>query len=479
VKAVSSCIAGLDEVLGGGFLRPSVVLIGGLAGSGKTTFVMESLFRAAAADEVCMYVTSLSEPIAMVNNFMSHFDFYHISLLGSGHLKYVSVGGEEDVVEVIEENIEIIKPDRIAIDPLNVLAIGKGEREERKFYYDLFSSIRGWNSLVYVTAELTPEALLSHNVSYLADAILYLSNDEVGMRRRRHLEVLKMRGQAAESGKRVYKITKKGIAVFPHLKYAEANTFDSTRVPTGISGLDEMTQGGFLSGTSTLVSGGSGTGKTILGLNFIVEGLRRREPGLIISFEEGAAQLRSIAGDFGWELEEFENQGLLVTIHPDEGYEPCELAVEIRNAVDELGIKRVLVDSLNSYQMLSHDVVFFREQVEKLSNYLKSRGVTSIFTNETSELMGSSRITEMGLSFAMDSVILLRYVEIDSEMKKAISVLKMRGSEHDRSIREFIISGDGLSVGSSFHDYSGVMGGSPLSLAEKAFTAAFRKKKKQ
>lgn len=478
MKAVSSYISGLDEVLGGGFLRPSVVLVGGLAGTGKTTFVMESLFRAAAKDEVCMYVTSLSEPIAMVNNFMSHFDFYNISLLGSGHLKYVSVQGDDNVVDVIEENIEIIKPDRIAIDPLNVFVLESGEREEREFFYELFSSIRGWNSLVYVTAELSAEALVNHSISYVSDAILYLSNDYLHRRRQRHLEVLKLRGQAPESGRHAYRITERGVSVFPRLKYRERGVFELVRVSTGIPGLDEMMEGGFIRGTSILVSGGGGTGKTLLGLNFIVEGLRQGEPGLVVSFEEDAAQLRAVGDAFGWDLEGFEDGNLLEILHPGDGYEACELALKIRDVVEERGVRRVLVDSLNGYQALSPDVFSFKLLIEDLSNYLNSMGVTSVFTNESVELMGSSRITEMGVSFAMDSVILLRYVEIDSEMKKAISVLKMRGSGHDRLIREFCISRDGMKIGASFSNYSGIMGGSPLGLAERAFMTAFKKRKK-
>jgi circadian clock protein KaiC len=292
------------------------------------------------------------------------------------------------------------------------------------------------------------------------------------------VEVFKSRGQASETGKRAYKITKKGISVFPHLKYAVRDTFDVVRVPTGISSLDEMMEGGFICGTSTIVSGGSGTGKTILGLNFVVAGARRSEPALVVSFEEEPAQLRSTANSFGWNFKELEERNLLKIIHPGESYEPCELALKICEIVEDMGIKRVLVDSLNSYQALSPDGDSFNALIEDLSNYLKYKGITSIFTNETVELMGSSRITEMGLSFAMDSVILLRYVEIESEMKKAISVLKMRGSDHDKSIREFSITKEGLRIGSSFIDYSGVMGGSPLGLAEKAFMTAFKMKKK-
>ena len=141
MKQVISGIPGLDEILGGGFIRPSVMLIAGVTGTGKTTFSMQSLFNAAHEDEICMYVTAMSEPIAMINNFMSKFSFYNISLMGQGNVKYVPIDhviikdGSFAIIQEIERNIEIIKPDRIVIDPVNVLTTWIDETEKRQFFW--------------------------------------------------------------------------------------------------------------------------------------------------------------------------------------------------------------------------------------------------------------------------------------------------------------------------------------------------------
>ena len=160
MKQVKTGIKGLDDILGGGFLRPSIVLISGTAGTGKTTLAMQSIFNSAKEEEICMYITALSEPIAMINNFMSQFSFYNISLLGKGNVKYVPIDidiihkGSEAIIKEMERNIEIIKPDRIVIDPVNVFAYGLDSESQRQFYYDFFTSMKGWNSLVIINRRI-------------------------------------------------------------------------------------------------------------------------------------------------------------------------------------------------------------------------------------------------------------------------------------------------------------------------------------
>ncbi|MDO9097566.1 MAG: ATPase domain-containing protein, partial [Candidatus Methanoperedens sp.] len=200
MKQVTTGVNGLDTVLEGGFLRPSIVLIAGAAGTGKTTFVMQSLFNAAKKEEICMYITALSEPIAMINNFMSKFSFYNFSLLGKGNVKYVPIDagiihqGSDAIIKEIEKNLEAIRPDRIVIDPVNVFAYGLDEGARRQFYYDFFTSMKGWNSLVLLTGEYTEDELVKSTLSYLADGIIYITNEPFYEQNIRYLNVLKMRG---------------------------------------------------------------------------------------------------------------------------------------------------------------------------------------------------------------------------------------------------------------------------------------------
>lgn len=480
MKQIDTGIKGLDAVLGGGFLRPSIILIAGTAGTGKTTLVMQSLFNAAKNEEICMYITALSEPIAMINNFMSKFSFYNISLLGKGNVKYVPIDveiirkGKTAIINEIERNIETIKPDRIVIDPINVFAYGLDEESRRQFYYDFFAGMKGWNSFVLLTGEFTADELVKSTMSYLVDGIIYIGNEPYFERNIRYLNVLKMRGQEFSGGKHACKITKDGFSVFPRLQSVSRTSISNERVSAGIKGLDRMTDGGFIRGSSILVSGSSGTGKTTMGIQFIMDGLTKNEPGVIISLEEDIGQIRENAKLFGWNLEEYENKNMLKIITSFET-DIFELAVQIEETIEILNVKRLLLDGSGKLQRMMPQSTQFPEFMDGIINTLKNKNVTAIYTNETPNLTGVVQLTDAGLSAGMDTVILLRYVEIKSEMRKAISVLKIRGSNHDKEIREVIITNKGVEIKLPFTEYSGILSGNPTKTPSEAFLEAFKK----
>jgi len=480
MKQVITGVNGLDKVLEGGFLRPSIVLIAGAAGTGKTTLAMQSLFNSAKNEEICMYITAISEPIAMINNFMSRFSFYNISLLGKGNVKYVPLGidtihqGSEAIIKEMERNIETIKPDRIVIDPVNVLAYGLNDESQRQFYYDFFTSMKGWNSLVLLTGEFTHDALIKSTLGYMVDGIIYISNEPFYENNIRYLNVLKMRGQEFHGGKHSCKIKKDGFIVYPRLRARTRTSVSNERISTGIKGLDKMTGGGFIRGSSILISGSSGTGKTILGTQFIMDGLLKNEPGIIVSFEEDMEQIRENSKMFNWNLQELENKNLLKIISPLE-YDAYELALQIEEIIDKMKAKRLLLDGTGRLQRMLPQYAQLPEYMGSLNNILKNRNVTAIYTNETSNLTGATQITGTGISPFLDTVILLRYVEIKSEMRKAISVLKMRGSDHDKEIREIVINKNGAEIKLPFSEYSGLLSGNPIKTPSQAFVEAFKK----
>lgn len=482
MKQVISGISGLDEILGGGFIRPSTMLIAGVTGTGKTTFTMQSIFNAAKEDEVCMYITAMSEPIAMINNFMSRFSFYNISLMGKGNVKYVPLessqikNGSLAIINEIEKNIEKIKPDRIVIDPINVLTGWMNENEKREFYYDLFTKIKGWNSLVLITSELLEDDIWKDEVSYVTDGIIYLSNEKVRDKRVRNLEVLKIRGQAYQAGKHSYKITKDGLTIYPILQSVEKQPPLNERTTTGISGLDKMINGGLIKGSSTLISGGSGTGKTLMGLQFAVAGVSKGEPVVFVAFEEEPPVIKNNAFAFGWDIEKFENKGLLRILYCSAyQMDVNENAIAIKNLIEEIGAQHVVIDNINGFRSSVGDVDQLSEHVNVLSKYFRSNNITSLFINEVPELMGATTISGDGTTLIIDNIILLRYIEMESEMKKAISVLKMRGSNHDKEIRELVITKKGIEVKLPFTEYSGLMSGNPVKSPSQAFVEAFKK----
>lgn len=469
MKIVTSGIKGLDDILEGGFIRPSSVLIAGTAGTGKTIFAMQGLFNAAkGGEEICLFLPAISEPIAMINNFMSNFTFYDPKLYEEKRIHFFDLSSiilkkrPSDVLSEIEDKIETIKPDRVVIDPINPLAYGLEEGERRKFFYDLFTGMKGWNSTVLITGEFTEESLHRSDMGYIVDGIIYLSNEAERDRRIRYLDVLKLRGQRYSSEKHTFKITGDGIIVFPKLRPSMRAPLTMERISTGIKGLDLMTNGGLLRGMSTMISGGGGTGKTVFGLHFIMAGAEKDEPGVIVSFEETPEQLRANAMEFGWDLKGLEEKDMLRIIYtPVAELYPDEHALLIKKAIDEIGAKRVLIDSVSEFKgaLLEHGRL--REHVHLLSDYFKANNITAMFTNEISDLMGSLTVTGTGTSYIMDSVIVLRYVEIESQMKRAVSVLKMRSSNHSKEIREFEIGDKGVEIKMPFKEYEGLMSGAP------------------
>ncbi|MEA1965982.1 MAG: ATPase domain-containing protein [Euryarchaeota archaeon] len=486
MKQVPTGIPGMDQILDKGFTRPSTVLIAGTAGTGKTTFAIQSLFAAAKNGETCLYFSAISEPIAMLSGYMANFSFYDQSLYEDENLIYFDLSHEimknetYDLIDIIDENVEAIHPDRIAIDPITTMDLPLSDSERRQFYFDLFVGMKGWNSLVLVTGEFTERGISASPISYVADAIIYLSNELRKGCRVRYLDVLKMRGQEYTSGKKVYRITSDGIATYPDPPMTNGATATHRRMSTGIPGLDQLLNGGLIRGTTTLLTGPSGTGKTTTGMHFILEGARKGEPGLIVTFEENAAQLRRNAASFGWDLKSLEEDDMLHIQYPThENVYAGESLLQIHDCAMDFGVERVLIDSINGFNDFSPDGDSI-EYIQKSSRYLKSRNITTVFTNETRDLLGSTKVTEGGVSHVMDTVITLRYVEIASELLRAISVLKMRGSVHDAVIHEAEITEQGMKVKTDeelFKGYEGIFSGVPTLTRAQAFGKAFGKRR--
>lgn len=250
-------------------------------------------------------------------------------------------------------------------------------------------------------------------------------------------------------------------------------------VKTGIKGLDEMLFGGFLPQTANLVEGAPGTGKTTIGMQFIYNGITQfDEPGLIITFEEFPQQYYHDAAAFGWDFEQLEKDGKLRVIMTSP--EVTRLDVEsvggmIETAVTEMGARRLLVDSITHFERLTQDPVELRSLEYSFINALKREGLTSLLTRESPTLLGEAPEGDSDIAFVVDSYLLLRYVEIESTIRKALLVLKMRGSDHAKDIRQFEITDHGVEVRSKFEGREGIMSGSPRRMAD-SFVEAFVKR---
>ncbi len=249
------------------------------------------------------------------------------------------------------------------------------------------------------------------------------------------------------------------------------------RVKTHIKGLDEMLQGGFLPQTANLVEGPPGTGKSTLGMQFIYNGIKHHnEPGLIVTFEEFPQQYYRDAEAFGWDFRQLERQDKLRVIMTSPEVSRADLESvggTIETLAREMGARRILIDSISHFDQLTSDPVELRSVVYSFINALKREGLTSILTRESPMLLGSDE-GHNEIAFVVDSYILLRYVEIESTIRKALLALKMRGSDHAKDIRQYEITRNGIEVLSKFEGQEGILSGSPRRMAE-AFMEAFGK----
>jgi len=251
------------------------------------------------------------------------------------------------------------------------------------------------------------------------------------------------------------------------------------RVKTGIKGLDDMLAGGFLTETANLVEGAPGTGKTTLGMQFIYNGITQfNEPGLIMTFEEFPQQYYRDAETFGWDFRGLEQADKLRVImtSPEVGKSDLErVGGRIEAIAREIGARRILVDSLSHFERLSDDPVELRGVLFGFINALKREGLTSVLTRESLALIGENSSAEEEVAFVADSYLMLRYVEIESAIRKALLVLKLRGSDHAKDIRQFEVTSSGIEVRSKFEGREGIMSGSPHRMAESFIEAFVRR----
>ena len=464
----------VDRILGGGIPAYSVTLLVGEPGSGKTIFAFQTMFSLARRGKKCLCFTTLSEPAVKLIRYMQQFAFFDTSLLDE-NVVLADLGssvrgvGAEKALEEAMDRVERESPDIVIIDSFKAVRdLLGGVGEGRRAIYDLVVHMASWGVTTILVGEYTPEEVIGEPESAIADGIIRLGTARRELTAEREMEVLKMRGADYVSGKHFFSISSSGFEFYPRVRAPSMDGVRriadySKRMPTGIKGLDEMLGGGLLSSTSTQVEGPTGTGKTLLGVNFLMEGARRGEKSVMFTLEETPDQLRAIVGTLGWDLPALEKQGLLSIIYTS----PVELSAnlylnDLRDEIKRMGAKRVFLDSLSSLSLGIPSERRFRELVYAVSKHVNLMGATLMFSIETAELLGTMRLSGLGTSAMTDQVIVLRYVELGGRLERAISVLKARATAHDTELRRFLISSEGLKVGDGFGDLQGVLTGLPF-----------------
>ncbi len=250
------------------------------------------------------------------------------------------------------------------------------------------------------------------------------------------------------------------------------------RQKTGIAELDAMLRGGFLERDAIMVAGSAGTGKTTLALQHLVNGIKLGEPGIYLTFEQLPDQIYRDAENFGWDLKKLEEQDKfrLICTSPDLLLEPDGAVGLLDSTIKEIRPRRMVIDSLNHLEMYLPHGGDMRREAYRILNYIKTKGISPLAVWETQQTASQAfSVTDVGMSFLVDCILLLKFVEIDSAMRKALVIMKMRGSDHDKALREYVITPDGLKIEGGFADYEGVMSGSAHKVASERFVDMFQK----
>jgi circadian clock protein KaiC len=460
-----------QDIIPNGIPLRSLNVIGGAPGTGKTILALQMLFANTSPDYRAIYFTTISEPTVKFLAYLQDFDFYDPKKMFSSIVvrdigEAIQTQPLPQVIETINQAIKEENARLVVVDSFKAISDVVSQVDQlRVFAYDLAVNLVSSLCTAFLVGEYTPEDVAVVPVFAIADGIIFLSFEAQGLNRVRFLDVHKIRGRRYFVGRHPFTISPAGLTIYPRITtpvMPRAYEVGREKLSTGVAGLDEMLQGGFPQGSITLIAGGAGVGKTLLSLHFAINGIGRGEPCLFVSFQETPSHLRALAEGFGWDLADLEAQGLLKLFYTS----PVELIVDqhtahIKQAIVELGARRVVIDGLKDIEMVTPNKLRFKDYTYSLANFFRAEGITALLTNEIPELFGTMTLSEHGVSFISDNVILLRYVELASQITRAISVLKMRGSNHDKSLREYRITLMGMEVLEPFEGVQGIITGTP------------------
>ena len=443
----------LDAILHGGLPANGINMVIGAPGSGKTILTEQYIFRNATVERPALYLSTVSEPFDKIIRYAQSLEFFDAQAIGA-RVIYEDLGqalrdqGLPGVLTRIDALIKEHHPGLVVIDSFRALhAFASDQAEFRRFLHDLAGRLTALAASSFWVGEYDAADSSEAAEFAVADAIISLGMTRIAERQTRILQIRKLRGSGFAAGEHAYRITAAGLDVFPRLADAlETSDYalGTVRQSTGVEALDTLLADGYWPGSTTLVCGPSGVGKTLIGLHFIFQGAKAGQPGVIATLQENQIQLARIVEGFGWSLDQ---PGVhLMARSPVDVYID-EWVYELLDLIEKTGAKRVLLDSLADLYFTIGDPVRFREWMYSLTQRLVRLGVSLFTTLEVPELFDVVRVSEQGMSHLSDNVLLLQYIRRDSRIERALTVLKTRASRHEPEVRAFQISKEGIVLG--------------------------------
>jgi circadian clock protein KaiC len=465
---VKTGVQAFDELVMGGLPRARTTVVGGTPGSGKTVFATQFLAHGITTFNENGVLVTFEEPPADIEANMRGFGWELAKWRKDGRLGFVDASppasdelivGDFDLVGLlsrIQHAVKTVNAKRVVLDSLTQLFdhfIGDPKILRRELFH-ISSALKKSGLTVLMTAERNSEygEITRHRLEeFVADNVVILRNVLHREKRRRTIEVLKMRGSHHAEGEAPFTLlANQGVVAVPLSSLRLEQQSSTVRVTSGNPSIDKMCGGGFFRDSVTLVSGATGTGKTLLVTNFLAGGVAAGERAILFGYEESKGQLFRNAEGWGTDFARMEAAGNLkiVCLYPEAQGLPDHL-LTIQSLVDEFQPNRIAVDSLSALERIAPDAGF-REFLISLTSFIKKREIAGLCTATSKSLIGGESVSEQHISTLTDSIILLRYIQEQETMHRGLMVLKMRGSEHAKEIRKFTIDSAGMHLGDPF-----------------------------
>jgi circadian clock protein KaiC len=450
----------LDQVLHGGFLEYTINVLMGAPGTGKTILAEQMVFANASKDFRALYLTTLSEPLEKFIKHGQTYRFFDSASVGETVI-YEDLGamvrerGIDALAEIMSELLVQYKPRIVVIDSFKALnEIVQSTHARRLIVFDLASVLTAYKCTAFLVGEYSGEMMTELPEFAIADSIVLLVKKATGVREQRFLKVEKLRGSDSIPGLHAFHISDTGILLFPRLITPPASptyVAQVERVNTGITGLDDMVENGFWRGSTTLVAGPTGSGKTIIGLHFIREGILNDEPGIYVGFQENPVQMSRIMRNFGWDAESLlKNPNFEFLYRSPVEMELDSVAFELFTRIQGGHVKRVVIDAIGDLKNTSADVQRFSNFMYALTQWFATKNVTCLLLYELHNLFQVTRLSDEEISNISDNIVLLHFSD-QREMARVIRIIKTRGSNHDHWEHTLQISNKGLAVNSADH----------------------------